>query len=56
MPIADGKEVTVSQAKHVRDGDVRILVHLIRIVGRKTSLRRERKLRDAVAYRLLLLL
>ena len=56
MPIADGKEVTVSQAKHVRDGNVRILVHFVWIVGREASFRRERKLRDAVAYRLLLLL
>ena len=51
MAITDGEEVTVTQIEHVWIGQVCILIDLIRIVSRNTSLRCERELRHDVVHR-----
>ena len=50
MAIADWEKVTVSQIKHVRVRQVRILIHLVWIVGSYTSLCGKRKLGNDIVY------
>ena len=54
MPIANREEVTVLETHDVRICNVSVLVHLIRVVRRDASFRREGELSDNIDYLLLL--
>ena len=51
MPIANGKEVAMLQLQQVWVRQVRVLIDLVRVVGRDASLRRKRKLRHHIGNR-----
>ena len=51
IPIANGKEVAMLQLQQVWVRQVRVLIDLVRVVGRDASLRRKRKLRHHIGNR-----
>ena len=50
MPIAHGEEMTMFESHDVRICNIGVLVHLIGVVCRNSSFRRERELCDYVHY------